>query len=90
MAWSQSSKLQRYKYYLKVLFLMHDIKCCFCGKRLSWKAFYPKQAGNTGLDEYLVHHKNGNHKDDRPSNWAWAHRTCHGEHNWKQRKAKRG
>jgi len=85
MAFSQSSKLHRYKHYLKVLFQVYQPECHFCKKQLDWKSFYPQLSG-MHLDEFLVHHKNGRHKDDRPKNLSFAHRTCHGEYNWSVRK----
>ena len=91
MAWSQSSKLQRYKEYLKFLFQKYELRCYFCGRLLDPDAFFPKKSG-THLDEYLIHHIDGNHKNERPENKAFAHRSCHGDYNWAVRKGlkKRG
>jgi hypothetical protein len=85
MAWSQSSKLHRYKHYLKFLFEKFDLKCYFCGRRLDPDAFFP-QKSKQQLDEYLIHHIDGNHDNERAENKVFVHRSCHGEYNWKVRK----
>lgn len=88
MAWSQNSKLQRYKHYLKSLFVMYNVKCHLCKRVLDPQSFFPKLSGGNHLDDYLVHHINGNHDDNRPKNLSFVHRTCHAEYNWKQRRVK--
>ena len=85
MAWSQSSKIHRYKFYLKTLFLIYKPRCYFCGKLLKWEEFYPKQSSRKNghiIDPFLVHHKDGNKHNDNPKNWAFAERDCHGVYNW--------
>ena len=37
-------------------------------------------AANVEADEMHIHHINGDHSDDRASNLAPAHRTCHRRH----------
>ncbi len=89
MAFSQSSKLERYKYYLKILFKIHKVKCHFCNKLLDENEFFPKKSSRKNshiIDPFMVHHINGDHYDDRPENWAFAHRTCHGKYNWEIKK----
>lgn len=85
MAWSQSSKLARSKEYLKFLFQKYEVKCYFCGEKLNPDAFYPRKA-KTHLDDFLIHHIDGNHNNERPANKVFVHRTCHGEYNWRVRK----
>ena len=85
MAYSQNSKLQRYKHYLKTLFQIYKPTCFFCHAKLNPDSFYPKLA-DSHLDDFLIHHKNGNHDDNRPCNLKFVHRSCHAEYNWKKRR----
>ena len=89
MAWSQNSKLQRYKYYLKTLFEIYRPKCCFCKQYLNPEGFYPKLSGSN-LDPFVVHHNDENHDNNDPKNLKFAHRSCHTEHNWKKPNRKNG
>lgn len=85
MAWSQGSKLHRYKFYLKTLFQIYQPKCYFCEKILDWREFYPKMSSKKNghiIDPFMVHHKDGNKHNDVPGNWHFAHRDCHGRYNW--------
>lgn len=85
MAYSQNSKVQRYKYYLTILFKLYEPKCFFCKKKLDSSQFYPSVSGQH-IDPFMVHHKNHNHNDNRKSNLSFAHRSCHAEHHWKERR----
>lgn len=82
MAHSQNSKLQRYKYYLTVLFQIYKPKCCFCKEELDPDGFFPKKSGSN-LDPFMIHHSNHDRTDNSPKNLKFAHRSCHSKHHWK-------
>lgn len=62
--------------------LLEGEKCFFCKKLLlpkgvpSYVKFGNGSAPPLDLD-ITIHHKNDNHKDNRPSNRALAHKCCH-------------
>lgn len=76
MASSQSSKVERYKYLLTVMFEQHKPKCYFCGEELQAIEFYPKKSG-LKMDNFTIHHEDQDRSNNAPENLKWAHRTCH-------------
>jgi hypothetical protein len=57
--------------------------CFFCGGPVEIKF---KAAGRGGdRDTMLLHHIDGDHDNDDPSNWAAAHQGCHTKHHFKGR-----
>lgn len=54
-------------------------RCYFCGKPLLAPADFAAGNGNGPplTDKLTVHHKNEDHSDNRPSNHALCHQTCH-------------
>ncbi|MEK6883993.1 MAG: hypothetical protein AABY22_30465 [Nanoarchaeota archaeon] len=79
MAFSASSKVQRYRYFLSTLFQQHLIECYFCHQRLSHTEFFPKQS-KKHLDGFTIHHLSENREDNSPRNLVFAHRNCHVRH----------
>jgi len=62
-----------------------DIRCCFCNKKFTSSDF-----PNRRVDRVTIHHIDGNHKNNDPSNLALAHRTCHKAHHLIEQRKKRG
>jgi len=80
MAWSQSSKVERFKWLLYLMFKAFKPRCWFCGKPLDPVMFYPKLSGKQ-YDDVMFHHKDGSGNNKRPnespSNLKICHRGCH-------------
>lgn len=54
--------------------------CFFCGQDL-WSPGWWKD----GMNGVTIHHRNGDHDDERPRNKVWAHSACHKAHHQQQR-----
>ena len=76
MAFSQSSKVERFKYLLKIAFLHLKPQCCFCHEPLNSDTFYPKKTGKH-LDEITVHHVDHQRTNNDINNLQFSHRGCH-------------
>lgn len=82
------SRLERMKNFIKFFIEKYQPICCFCQGKLSWMSFFPKLSGKN-RDEYTIHHKDHNRKNDIPSNKSFCHRDCHRSHHrneqiWKE------
>jgi len=71
-------------------FVLRDQKCCFCHKPLLPKEKLKCQDGN-GRGEPMpeivrvtIHHRNGNHHDNRRTNKRLSHQPCHKRHHAKE------
>jgi len=57
---------------LSLILAKYDIRCHFCGERLS-----PSDLPVRRTDGLTIHHLNGHRGDNSPENLVLAHRRCH-------------
>lgn len=50
-------------------------QCYFCGADVAFQVESPGQG--TRRETPVMHHIDGDHENNDPSNWAWAHNGCH-------------
>jgi len=69
------------------LLLKYHPSCHICKRLFEREDILPSR----GSDNLTMHHKDGNHYNNDPDNWSWAHRVCHKSHHskdnihfWKQ------
>ena len=70
------SKLDRAKQYLTFFFGKYEPKCFFCGEKLTAESFYPYKSSKK-RDELTIHHIDENRSNNKISNLALVHRSCH-------------
>lgn len=66
------NRTRKLKHLVKDMLKMFDVKCFFCDHHLH------------DVYSITVHHKNGNHDDNRSSNLTLAHESCHRGYHAKQ------
>lgn len=66
-----------------ILILLDEFRahCYFCHKRITGEDFPRRRT-----DRISIHHINNNHMDNRISNLALAHRTCHRFHHMEKQR----
>jgi len=86
MAMSKTSRRELQKQRELLWHFLDGEKCFFCKKALAVPP-EPIKYGNAcapPLDGIItIHHKNGNHSDNRKTNRALAHQSCHKSHHAK-------
>lgn len=85
MAMRKSTRRELRKLRELVHLLLAAKRCCFCRKPLvevedGWQG---SGDGPQLAAKVTIHHKNGDHDDNRPSNHALCHQTCHKSHHMK-------
>lgn len=73
------SKIERLKDFIKFFIEKYSPVCCFCKSKLSWTSFFPK-ISLSDRDDYTLHHKDHNRKNEKIGNKAISHRVCHRRH----------
>jgi hypothetical protein len=78
---SNGAKLQRAKEMIMQLSEIYQPKCAHCGEPMDWKVFYPNLSGMQN-DNWVMHHINHKHNDNRSENKCLMHKDCHKKHHY--------
>jgi len=73
---STNSKLERAKFFIKHFVEVYEPTCYFCKKKMDWKSFYPNLSKKQN-DDWVEHHKDLNHYNNKPENRTLTHKGCH-------------